>query len=98
MRLKLLKRSAHRRALVVGAVAAHTQWRGECKAVRTAYRRWVAASAAEQPFAFDDYTAALDREQRAASQYARRMRRAGRLPEMGLARQLAEIQISPPLP
>ena len=41
MRLKRPKRSARQRALVESAVAAYTQWRGECAAVRNAYRRWV---------------------------------------------------------
>jgi len=54
----------------------------------------VAASAAEQPSAFDDYKTALDREERAARRYARLMGRAGRLPETGVAHQLAQIQMS----
>jgi hypothetical protein len=61
MRLKRLKRSTRQRALVDGAVSAYTQWRAECEAVRNAYRGWVGASAVEKPF--DDYTAALDREE-----------------------------------
>lgn len=92
MRLKRPKRSARQRALVEGAVTAYTQWRGECAAVRNAYRRWVGASAAEKPFAFDDYNAALDREEHAAGRYAHLMGRAGQLPETGLAHQLAQIQ------
>lgn len=94
MRLKWPRRSARQRALVEDAVAAYAQWRGECAAVGNAYRRWVAASAAEKPFAFDDYDAALEREEHAASRYARLMERAGRLPETGLAHQLAQIQTS----
>jgi len=55
---------------VDGAVAGYAQWRGECAAVRNAYRRWVGASAADKPFAFYAYTTALDREEHAASRYA----------------------------
>jgi hypothetical protein len=93
MRRKRLNRSARRRALVDGAVAAYSQWRGECAAVRQAYRWWIAASAAEKPFAFAGYNAALDREERAARRYAVLMGRASHLPEVGLARQLAQIQV-----
>lgn len=67
MTLKRPKSSVRRRALIDGTVAAYTQWRRECAAVRNAYRRWVAASAVQKPFAFDDYNAALDREEHAAS-------------------------------
>ena len=95
MRLKRPRRSARRRALIDGTVAAYSQWRGECVAVRNAYRRWVAASEAREPFAFYDYKAALDREEHAASRYARMMRRAGRFPETGLAHQLAQLDLSP---
>lgn len=89
MRLKLPKRSARQRALVQCTLAAYTQWRAECVAVRNAYRRWIAANAAQKSFAFDDYRDALDREERAATRYARLMSRAGQLPETGLAHQLA---------
>ena len=94
MRLRRPRCFARKRALVQDAVAAYTQWRAECAAVRNSYRRWVAASAARKPFAFEDYQAALDREERAARRYARLMVRASHLPETGLARQLVEIQTS----
>ena len=93
MRLKPPKRSARQTALVEGTLAAYKQWQAECAAVRRVYRRWVAASAAEKSFAFDDYTAALDRKEHAASRYARLMIRARQLPEMGLAHQLAQIHV-----
>jgi len=92
MRLKPIRRSARRRALVESAVAAYTKWRRECAAVGNAYRRWVIASALDRPLAFDAYTAALDREEDAAQLYARLMRRAGRRAETGLAQQLAKLQ------
>ena len=93
MRLKLIKRSARRRALVDAAVTAYAQWRGECTGVRTAYRRWVAAGAREKVFAFDAYNDALDREEHAAKRYARLIRRAGQIPETALLHQLAQIEI-----
>jgi hypothetical protein len=94
MRVTFQRRSARQRALVDGVFAAYSQWRRECAAVRNAYRRWVGASAADKPTAFDDYNAALDREEHAASRYARLMDRAGRLPETGLAHQLTQIHMS----
>jgi hypothetical protein len=93
MRLKQLTRSARRRALVDGAIAAYTQWRQESATVRNAYRRWTCARSEERPVAFADYNAALDREERAARRYAQLMGRAGHLRETGLARQLVQIEI-----
>ena len=84
MRLRPIRRSARRRALVDSAVAAYTQWRRECAAVGNAYRRWVIASALDRPLAFDAYTAALDREEDAVQLYARLMKRVGHLVETGL--------------
>jgi hypothetical protein len=94
MGLTPFKRSARRRAMVDAAVAAYIEWRRECAAVRDAYRRWVSATTVDEPVAFVAYAAALDREEGAARLYAGLMRRAGHLAEIGLARQLAQIQIS----
>ena len=80
-----------RRRAVAQAVDAYAEWRRECVAVRNAYRTWRAASALDEPWAFDAYTEALDREEGAAMLYARRMRRAGRLDDTALVRQLAQI-------
>jgi hypothetical protein len=87
-----LWRSGRRRAAVDSALAAYREWRRESVAVRVAYRAWRGASALDEPRAFDAYTAALEREEGAAVLYARRMRRARRLVETGLAFQLAESQ------
>ena len=92
MRLNPLTRSARRRAVVHAAIDDYGQWRTECAAVRNAYRRWASASAAHEPLAFHAYRAALDREERAATLCAGLMRHAGQRAEIGLARQLAEIQ------
>ena len=94
MRLTPIRRSARQRALLDAVAAAYIEWRAECAAVRNAYRRWNSASAVDRPLAFDAYRAALDREEGAAKLCGRLMRRAGHLAEAGLARQLAQIQIS----
>jgi hypothetical protein len=75
-------------------VAAYSDWRRECAAVRNAYRSWASARAVDKPLAFVAYNAALDREEGAAKLYARLLRRAGHVTETGLAHQLAQIQIS----
>jgi hypothetical protein len=82
--------SRKRRAAADNALAAYVEWRRECDAVRAAYRTWRHARALDQPRAFDAYKAALDREESAAVLFARRMRRAHRLAETGLALQLAQ--------
>ena len=94
MRLRRLSRSARERALVEEAVAAYSQWRQECAAVRSAYCGWVGARSAHKRIAFDDYHAALDREERAAAHYAQQIGRAGHLRETGVARQLVQIELS----
>ena len=91
----MIGRAARRRARVDAAVAAYRQWHSERDAVRAAYRVWVAASAFAEPLAFEAYKSALDREERAATTYARLMRRVRHLTEIGLAHQLALIQAPP---
>jgi len=81
-----------RRAAAANALAAYVEWRSESDAVRVAYRAWGGARALDEPRAFDAFKAALDREESAAVLFARRMRRAHRLAETGLALQLAQIQ------
>ena len=89
MRLKLIRRSAPRRALVDAAVTAYAQSRSECAAVRDAYHRWVAAGAG-------DNAVCVRRVQRRAGSrgargrgYARLISRAGETPETALLHQLA---------
>ena len=93
LRMKLIRRSARQRALVDAAVTAYAQWRSESATVRIAYRRWVAAGAGDNAFAFHAYNDALDREERAARRYARLIGRAGQLPEAALFHQIAQIEI-----
>jgi hypothetical protein len=92
MRLRLLHRGGREGRLSGAVVIAYAEWRGECGAVRNAYRRWTGASPAEKPLAFDAYNAALDREEAAAQRYARRMRQAGYVRETGLSHQLARTE------
>jgi len=80
------------RTVADAALAAYSEWRSECAAVRVSCRRWVGARGEEEPSAFSDYRSALDREERAAKHSARLMRRAGHLAETGIALQLARIQ------
>jgi hypothetical protein len=80
------------RTVADAAVAAYSDWRSECAAVRASYRRWVGTRGEEEPSAFSDYRSALDREEHAAGRYARLMRRAGHLDETGVALRLARIE------
>jgi len=80
------------RTVADATLAAYSEWRSECAAVRISYRRWVRARREEEPSAFGEYRSALDREERAAMHFARLMRRAGHLAETGIALQLARIQ------
>lgn len=57
------------------AIDAYADWRDECRAVWDAHRRWTSAPVADAGFAFDGYSAALEREECAAAVYAALMRR-----------------------
>src|SRR5690242_2685201 len=81
--------SWRQRTLADAALAAYSEWRRECAAVRASYRRWVGARREEEQSAFSEYRSALDREERAAEHFARLMRRAGHLAETGIALQVA---------
>jgi hypothetical protein len=65
------RRAARQRQLRHAAALAHGQWRDECAAVRSTYRRWAGSPSGQKPVSFRAYTAALDREERAADRYAR---------------------------
>jgi hypothetical protein len=47
----------------------YVTWREESAAVHSAYQRWERAARHERDIAFDEYVAALDREERAAAAY-----------------------------
>ena len=56
---------------------AYVSWREACRLVDDAYRSWVGATSPDEAIAFENYTAALDAEERAANVYADLLRRVG---------------------
>jgi hypothetical protein len=50
-------------------VECYVCWREESATVRTAYEHWVSVEPADRALAFAAYSAALDREERAARDY-----------------------------
>jgi hypothetical protein len=68
-----------RRRPVHEAVQAYVNWRRQCVAVWETYDIWKAASVTEAPLAFEAYSVALEREERASEVYADWIRRSGDL-------------------
>jgi len=89
VRPNLTSSGAQRRRDVDDAFAAYVCWREGCIAVDRAYSAWTSAGLADAAVAFDAYTDALDREERAANIYVRLMRQLGQLVGAGLAREPA---------
>jgi hypothetical protein len=58
--------------LIDDLMDAYLGWCGESAAVETAYQRWSIAPAADAAGTFAAYVAALDREELASVEYARR--------------------------
>jgi hypothetical protein len=56
---------------------AYVGWREECRAVDAAYHHWEAARGHRAAVWYAAYSAALDREERAAERYAQLIRRIG---------------------
>ena len=54
----------------------YLKWRAESRAVADSYRNWRSAADTESGVAFDQYCAALDREEHAACGYRRVVERA----------------------
>jgi RecB family exonuclease len=50
-------------------VERYVDWREECEALDSAYRRWARATASERDLAFAAYRATLDREEQSARAY-----------------------------
>jgi len=90
MKLKLT-RAGRRRADIDDVIAAYSAWKRECAGVRAAYNRWARAARSDARFAFASYRVALDREEQAATIYARLLPRARRRPELDVARQLVQL-------
>ncbi len=57
--------------LIDSVMDGYVTWREESAAVETAYRSYRGAAPGDRAAAFDDYFAALDREEHAASKYRR---------------------------
>ena len=72
---------------------AYTAWKAECAAVCSAYTSWTSAATSDTSVAFAAYHVALDREERAAAVYARRLSHARCRPEIDVARQLAQLPV-----
>jgi len=57
--------------LVEAVIGGYVSWRAESAAVAATYETWARARGRGRAVAFADYAAALDREERAASEYQR---------------------------
>jgi hypothetical protein len=77
-------RYLRQRGSVHDALLAYLDWRTQCAAVASAYRRWVLTSASDARLAHAAYQAALDREEAAARMYASLAGQARQLVEAGL--------------
>ena len=64
-------RLRRKNALIDEAMDRYLEWREECAAVSEAYQSWTSAPTEETDMPFAAYTAALDREQSAATVYRR---------------------------
>jgi hypothetical protein len=62
-------------ALIDEAMERYVEWRQTCEAVYEAYANWTNAPAEETDLPFAAYSAALDREQSAATVYGRALER-----------------------
>jgi hypothetical protein len=72
MNLKRAPRDRSPRLELLDALMdSYVQWRDESRAVAESYRDWHSAAAPHRDAAFDDYLAALDREEDAACDYRR---------------------------
>jgi hypothetical protein len=57
--------------LIDAVMDGYVTWREQSMAVQSAYREWLGAPTGWRELAFADYCEALDREERAASDYQR---------------------------
>jgi hypothetical protein len=69
------ERERRKNALTDEAIARYVEWREECATVYDAYANWTNAPTDETDLPFAAYTAALDREQSAATVYGRALQR-----------------------
>jgi hypothetical protein len=66
------------RLLLDALIDSYVRWREESAAVNVTYRRWTHADGEDRGLRFDEYLAALDREEYAASAYRRLVEQATR--------------------
>ena len=69
------ERLRRKNALIDEAIDRYVEWREECAAVYDAYANWTNAPTEETELPFAAYSAALDREQSAATVYGRAVER-----------------------
>jgi predicted aminopeptidase len=69
------ERLRRKNALIDEAMERYVEWREECAAVYDAYANWTNAPMEEADLPFAAYSAALDREQSAATVYGRALAR-----------------------
>jgi hypothetical protein len=69
------ERLRRKNALIDEAMDRYVEWREECAAVNDAYAYWTNAPMEETDLPFAAYSAALDREQSAATVYGRALER-----------------------
>jgi hypothetical protein len=91
MALKSTKRPSRRRRDIDKAFDAYIDWREECVAVQDAYDAWTGKRGADAALAFHAYGDALEREEWAATVYARLATQLDDLVQIGEARQPAEM-------
>jgi hypothetical protein len=70
---------SQRRRLMNQALDAYAGWRDQCSAVDLAYHHWAGARGHDAAVWYTAYSAALDREERAAERYGQLIRRVGSL-------------------
>ena len=91
MNFRRLTRASRRRAQLDAVVTAYVAWRRECADVHAAYATWKRAGKADASAAFASYQTALDREERAAREYACLVPRIRHRADLDVARQLAQL-------
>jgi len=71
MRMKWSPLAAPNSELIDAVMDAYIDWREESAEVTATYRTWSQAPARERTLSYDNYVAALDREELAANVYMR---------------------------
>ncbi len=76
MKLRSCSFSTTSSELIDAVMDVYVTWRERCVAVEMSYRLWSCSAPEERALAYSGYTAALDREERAADEYRRLLDRA----------------------